>query len=67
MSLRGWRFITMMLAALALTMESAHVLEMPQKIQYDAQMYAAVNTTLYHYFAIVGGVYQIGSIVAAQF
>src|SRR5262245_39347342 len=62
---RVWRFITLLLAALALTMESAHVLELPQKMQYDASMYSAVNTTLYRYFAFVGGVYQIGSIVAA--
>jgi hypothetical protein len=65
MSLRAWRFITLVLAALALTMESAHVLELPQKMQYDAQMYSAVNTTLYRYFAIFGGVYQVGSIAAA--
>jgi hypothetical protein len=65
MLLRAWRFITLLLATLALTMESAHVLELPQKMQYDAQMYSAVNTTLYRYFAIVGGIYQVGSIVAA--
>jgi len=65
MFLTVWRFITLMLAALALTMESAHVLELPQKMQYTAPMYAAVNTTLYRYFTLVGGVYQIGSIVAA--
>jgi hypothetical protein len=65
MSLRVWRFIALVLTALSLTMESAHVLELPQKMQYDAQMYAAVNTTLYRYFAIVGGVYQIGSILVA--
>jgi hypothetical protein len=65
MFLRVWRFLTLLLAALALTMESAHVLELPQKMQYDAQMYSAVNTTLYRYFAIIGGVYQVGSIVAA--
>src|SRR5262245_60988242 len=64
MLLRVWRFITLLLAALALTVESAHVLELPQKMQYDVQMYSAVNTTLYRYFAIIGGVYQIGSIVA---
>ena len=46
-------------------MESAHVLELPQKMHYAAELYAAVNTTLYRYFAIVGGVYQIGSILAA--
>ncbi len=65
MVLRVWRFITLLLAALALTMESAHVLELPQKMQYDAQMYSAVNTTLYRYFAVVGGMYQVSSIVAA--
>jgi hypothetical protein len=65
MLLKTWRFVTIVLAALALTMESAHVLELPQKMHYDAQMYAAVNATLYRYFAIVGGVYQVGSIVVA--
>lgn len=64
-SLRWVQFAALLLAALSLTMESAHVLELPQKMQYDAQMYSAVNTTLYRYFAIVGGVYQVGSIVAA--
>ena len=65
MRLRVWRFITLLLAALALTMESAHVLELPQKMQYNAQMYAAVNTSLYRWFAIVGGAYQVGSMAAA--
>ena len=65
MFLRVWRFITLLLAALALTMASAHVLELPQKMRYDAPMYSAVNTTLYRYFAIIGGVYQVGAIVSA--
>ena len=67
MSLRVWRFLTLLLTALSLTMESAHVLELPQKMQYDAQMYSAVNTTLYRYFAIVRGVYQLGAILTAGF
>ena len=65
MFLKVWRFVTLTLAALTLTMTSAHVLELPQKMQYDAQMYSAVNTTLYRYFAIVGGFYTLSSIVAA--
>ena len=36
MSLRVSRFITLLLAALALTMESAHVLELPQKMHRAA-------------------------------
>ena len=39
MSLRVWRLLTLLLAALSLTMESAHVLELPQKLRYDPQMY----------------------------
>jgi hypothetical protein len=31
MSLRGWRLTTVVISALALTMKSAHALEMPQK------------------------------------
>ncbi|HON38731.1 MAG: hypothetical protein ACOX3E_11875 [Desulfomonilia bacterium] len=65
MLIQVWRFITLLLAALSLTMESAHVLELPQKMQYDAQMYTAVNSTLYRYFALVGGVYQVSSIMAS--
>jgi len=65
MMVRAWRFVTLVLAALALSPTSAHVLELPQKMQYDAQLYSAVNTTMYLYFAIVGGVYSMGAIVAA--
>jgi hypothetical protein len=63
--LRGWRLVTLVLTALSLTMESAHVLELPQKLRYDPAMYAAVNGSLYRWFAIVGGVYQVGAIVLA--
>jgi hypothetical protein len=65
MFLNSWRFVALVLAALALTMTSAHLLELPQKMQYSPTLYTAVNTTLYRYFAIVGGTYQVTSIVAA--
>ena len=61
----AWRFLTLVLAALALTMTSAHVLELPPKMAYAPDLYAAVNTTLYRQFATVGAVYTLGSIVAA--
>jgi hypothetical protein len=63
--LRTWRFLTLILAALALTLTSAHVLELPQKMQYDAELYSAVNTTMYRHFATVGTAYSMGQIVAA--
>src|SRR5262249_49369939 len=65
MFLRVWRFITLVLAALYMTMGSAHVLELLPKMQYDGQMYAAVNSTLYPFFASVGAFYTIGSILTA--
>ena len=65
MLLRTWRFVTLLLTALALTLTSAHVLELPQKMSYGAELYSAVNTTLYRHFATVGAVYTVGSIVAA--
>ncbi len=65
MFLRIWRLITLMLVAFVFTMESAHVLELPQKLQYGPEMYTAVNTTLYRYFAVVGGLYQTSSIFMA--
>jgi hypothetical protein len=47
MPYRRLRFIVLMLAALTLTMEAAHVLELPRKMGYDAELYSAVNTTMY--------------------
>jgi hypothetical protein len=38
MSLRGWRLITVVISAPALTMKSAHALEMPQKHMFDRAM-----------------------------
>lgn len=63
--LKALRFFTLLIAALSLTMESAHVLELPQKMKYDMQTYTAVNGTLYKWFAIVGGSYQIVSVLLA--
>jgi hypothetical protein len=63
--MRTWRFITIILSALMLTLTSAHVLEMPQKMAYGPELYSAVNTTLYRYFAIVGGFYTVFSVMAA--
>lgn len=63
-SLRIWRLIALLLTALSLTMESAHVLELLPKLNYEPQLYATVNGTLYRFFAIIGGFYQTGSLLA---
>lgn len=61
--MRIHRFVAILITALALTMTSAHVLEMPQKLAYDLELYGAVNASMYRYFAIVGGVYEILAIL----
>jgi hypothetical protein len=65
MFLKTWRFLTLAFAALALTMTSAHVLELAPKMRYDPNLYTVVNATLYRHFATIGAVYTLGSIFAA--
>lgn len=62
--MRVHRFIALLSSALALTMTSAHVLEMPQKLSWDYNLYAKVNGSLYLYFAIIGGVYEVVALIA---
>jgi hypothetical protein len=62
--MRVHRLLALIIAALSLTMTSAHVLEMPQKLAYPLDLYTEVNSTLYRWFAVVGGIYQIGAIVS---
>ena len=64
MHLRVWRFITLTLAALGLVMWGAHVLELPEKMKYDAELCAAVTSTLYQQFRTVGAIIQVGGIAA---
>lgn len=63
--LRIWHFFTLLLVALGLVMGGAHVLELPVKMHYDAQMYAAVTSTLYKFYGLVGGPIQVVSALAA--
>jgi hypothetical protein len=63
--LQAWRFMTLLLAALGLTMGASHVLELPPRMGYDAQLYTTVTSTLYGFYAIIGGIIQVGSLLAA--
>ena len=65
MLLNAFRFLTLMLAGLGLTMGGAHVLELPPKMAYEPALYAEVTSTLYRVFGSVGAVIQISSVVVA--
>jgi hypothetical protein len=59
------RFLTMVLAALGLAPGTAHVLEMPVKLSYAPQLYAAVTSTLYVLFGVIGGALQVVALLGA--
>jgi hypothetical protein len=63
--LRTWRFITLLLASLGMTLGAAHVLELPPKMQYSAELYMAVTSTLYRLFGSVGAAIQVSATLAA--
>ena len=65
MLLNAFRFLTLMLAGLGLTLGAAHVLELPPKMAYEPALYAEVTSTLYRLFGSVGAVIQISSVVVA--
>lgn len=54
MFLKVWCFITLVLVALFMGLEFAHVLELPAKMQYDEALYITVQNSLYRYFGAPG-------------
>jgi len=60
-----WRFVTLVVSALALAVPVAHALEMPVRLTYAASLYVAVTHTLYVYFAAIGGAFEVGAIACA--
>lgn len=64
--LRTGRFAMLLLGALGLALGAAHVLEWVPKMGYDAEMYMAVNRTLYRFFGYVGAGIQLGAILMAM-
>lgn len=55
MLLRTWRFLTIMLTAVALSAALAHLMELPGKMTYDAPLYVLLHRTLYPTFGQTAG------------
>jgi hypothetical protein len=62
-----WRFLALMLAALSLSPSIAHLLELPQRMKFDQQLWVQVTVfeNVYRLFGSVGAVFEIGAILAA--
>lgn len=55
MVFKTWRFITIMLTALALAAAQAHLMELPGKMTYDGRLYVMLHRTLYPMFGYTAG------------
>ena len=55
MYLKTWRFVTILLTVVAVSAAVGHLLELPRKMAYDAELYVLLHRTLYWNFGLVGG------------
>ena len=63
--IRAWRFITLMLTSLSLSLSMTHLLELPQRIQFDQQLWVRVTVfeNVYRWFGSVGAAFEITAIL----
>ena len=56
----AWRFITFMLASFSLSLSMTHLLELPQRMQFDQQLWVRVTVleNLYQLFGSVGAAFE---------
>jgi hypothetical protein len=55
MTLKIWRFLTIMLTAGALSAALAHAMELPGKMNYEPRLYVLLHRTLYPTFGHTAG------------
>jgi hypothetical protein len=65
--IRTWRFITLMLTAFSLSLSMTHLLELPQRMRFDQQLWVRVTVVenVYKLFGTVGAVFEITAILTA--
>jgi hypothetical protein len=67
MLIKIWRFITILLTALSLSLSVCHLLEMPQRLKFDAQLWVRVTVFegIFRYFGSIGALFEVGSVLTA--
>lgn len=67
MFLITFRFAVIMLAIFSLCLSMAHLLELPQRMKFDQELWIRVTVfeNLYALFGSVGAVFEIGAILSA--
>lgn len=61
---RTLQIVALSLTALGLAPGASHLMQLPVKMGYPAEMYAAVTSSLYSWYGLVGGIIQVGALVA---
>ena len=58
---KTWQFITLMLASFSLSLSMTHLLELPQRMQFDQQLWVRVTVVenVYKLFGTVGAAFEI--------
>lgn len=61
------RVLVLALSALTLGLTFAHVLELPQRLAYNAELWTALTrpNALYRYFGVIGGPVEILAVIGA--
>jgi hypothetical protein len=62
---RAWWALVATLSALTLGLTFAHVLELPQRLGYDARLWTQLTrpNALYRYFGVVGGPLEVAAVL----
>ncbi len=66
--IRAWRFITLMLASFSLSLSMAHLLELPQRMKFDQQLWVKITVfeNVYRLFGSVGAAFEVTAILTAM-
>ncbi len=66
--IRTWRFITLILASFSLSLSMTHLLELPQRMQFNQELWVRVTVfeNIYKLFGSVGAVFEITAILTAM-
>ena len=59
--IKNWQFITLMLASFSLSLSMTHLLELPQRMQFDRELWVRVTVVenVYKLFGTVGAAFEI--------
>ena len=65
--IKTWEFITLMLASFSLSLQVTHLLELPQRMKFDQQLWVrvAVFENVYKLFGTVGAAFEITAVLTA--